>query len=75
MKYIVPFLINLKRRVFLITHWIFFVIKREKHKNFSERLTKEVYLLLKGVSSASLNLKKTTISKALQNRSNIHYRW
>jgi len=74
-KYVVPFLINLKRRLFLITHWILFVIKKEKYKTFSERLIKEVSLLLKGVSSASFNLKKINNSKALQNRSNMHYRW
>jgi len=75
-RYIVPFPINLKRRIYLITKWIILSVNTQTSKNnFSEKLFLEMYSLLKGLKTKSILLKNLNNSKALLNRSNLHYRW
>jgi ribosomal protein S7 len=74
--HIVPFPLNLKRRIYLVIKWISFVIDKNKEKiSFSEKLVKEIFFILKKKKSEVLKLKISNNSRALLNRSNIHYRW
>ena len=74
--HIVPFPLNLKRRRYLILKWLFFVINKNKEKiSFSEKFIKEIFNILKKKKSEVLKLQSSNNSRALLNRSNIHYRW
>ena len=74
--HIVPFPLNLKRRRYLILKWLFFVVNRNKEKiSFSEKFIKEILFILKKKKSEVFKLHSSNNSKALLNRSNIHYRW
>jgi ribosomal protein S7 len=74
---LVPFSINLKRRSYLIVKWIMDAIKKKKKKksSFSRKLGEEILSVLKGSFSRSKKSRDVNISKAMANRSNIHYRW
>ena len=73
---IVPFPLNLKRRIHLILKWIFFVIKKDKaNTSFVPKFVKEILSILKEKKSEVFKIRATNNSKALLNRSNIHYRW
>ena len=76
-RYLVPFPISLRRRVYLIVKWIVLTAKvnNKKKCSFSEKLFDEIFLIFKTSKSKVLELKKSNISKALANRSNAHYRW
>jgi ribosomal protein S7 len=74
--HIVPFPVDFKRRIYLVIKWLSFVIHKNNTKiSFYEKLVKELFCILKKKNSEVLKLKKANITKALLNRSNIHYRW
>jgi ribosomal protein S7 len=72
----VPFSINLKRRSYLIISWL---IKTTAANNlistFSEKLSSEIINVILGNDNNCNKSKVLNILQALQNRSNIHYRW
>jgi len=75
-SYIVPFSINFKRRVYLITKWLLSSSKENNSSiSFAEKLSLEIISIVKNSSSNSLKKKNTNISLAFANRSNIHFRW
>jgi ribosomal protein S7 len=75
-KYVVPFSITLSRRVYLITKWLMSSLRKDKKKvEFSTKLVKEIFLVLKNSESEVIKLRDNNNSKALVNRSNLHYRW
>jgi small subunit ribosomal protein S7 len=72
----VPFPTNYKRRLYLVIKWIISATFEDKRKlNFSKKLSSEIYNLIKNKSSKSLKFKQNNFSKALVNRSNLHFRW
>jgi len=72
----VPFPTTYKRRIYLVIKWIINATLEDKRKlNFSEKLSLEIFNLIKNKSSKSLKIKKNNFSKALINRSNLHFRW
>ena len=74
--HIVPFPSNLKRRMYLILKWMSFILLKNSNKvSFSSKLLTEILFILKKKKSEVLKLKILNNSKALANRSNIHYRW
>lgn len=75
-RHVVPFPLSLKRRIYLIIKWFVFVLNKNKNKvSFSNKFTKEIFLVLKNKKSEVYKLKNLNNSRALMNRSNIHYRW
>lgn len=75
-SYIVPFSISLKRRSYLITKWLMQSILQNKSKiSTDKKLYQEILELLTEKTSKSLKMKALNNSQALDNRSNIHYRW
>jgi ribosomal protein S7 len=75
-SYIVPFSINLKRRFYLLTKWLVQASSVNKQKvSFSKKFIKEIVCVLTKQKSEVLNIKVLNNSKALVNKSNIHYRW
>jgi ribosomal protein S7 len=73
---LVPFPIRLKRRSYLVVKWIVQSAKKGgKRKSFATKLAKEMVNVLNESSSKSKSLRKFNFSKALANRSNIHFRW
>jgi ribosomal protein S7 len=74
--FIVPFSINLKRRVYLSIKWIIIsVLKKKTNSSLFEKLFNELVNIIIKKDSNSLNLKKENLLKALSNRSNAHFRW
>ena len=72
----VPFPTTYKRRIYLVIKWIINATLEDKRKlKFSEKLSLEIFNLIKNKSSKSLKIKKNNFSKALINRSNLHFRW
>jgi small subunit ribosomal protein S7 len=72
----VPFPTTYKRRIYLVIKWIVNATLEDKRKlNFSEKLSLEIFNLIKNKSSKSLKIKRNNFSKALINRSNLHFRW
>jgi small subunit ribosomal protein S7 len=72
----VPFPTTYKRRIYLVIKWIINATLEDKRKlNFSEKLSLEIFNLIKNKSSKSLKIKKNNFAKALINRSNLHFRW
>ena len=72
----VPFPTNYKRRLYLVIKWIISATFEDKRKlKFSKKLSSEIYNLIKNKSSKSLKFKQNNFSKALVNRSNLHFRW
>ena len=75
-RYIVPFPINLNRRIHLIIKWFVLSINANKsRRSFHLKFLEELNLVLTKKHSEVLNLKNLNISKAVANRSNAHYRW
>jgi ribosomal protein S7 len=76
-RFIVPFPTTFSRKMYLVIKWFILVLKKNKKKNsFDKKLIKELFLVLdENSSSEVLKLKNLNISKALKNRSNLHYRW
>jgi ribosomal protein S7 len=73
---LVPFSINLKRRSYLIVKWVMDAMRTKKKKSsFSTKLAEEILSVLRGSFSRSKKSRDINISKAMANRSNIHYRW
>ena len=73
---LVPFPIRLKRRSYLVVKWIIQATKKGGKKiSFSTKLAKEMINVLVESNSKSKSLRKLNFSKALANRSNIHFRW
>ena len=74
--HVVPFPLTLKRRVYLVIKWIFLVVKKNSEKtSFIPKFIREILFILKKKKSEVFKLKLSNNSKALLNRSNIHYRW
>jgi len=75
-SFIVPFSINLKRRSYLIIKWFMKIIVENKKKiSISDKISEEIFLILKTPSSKVLKLRALNNMQALSNRSNIHFRW
>jgi len=75
-NHIVPFVISLKRKYYLIIKWLIIAINKNK-KNIS--LAKKIFLELKYLltkkNSLSLKLKRINHKRIYNNKSNIHFRW
>jgi ribosomal protein S7 len=78
-KYVVPFPMTLNRRIFTVAKWILSLRKTKQRETFSSKIAKEIILILESEGSAEhsrlLSLRSIYTSKALANRSNLHYRW
>ena len=75
-RYAVPFVIGLRRRVFIILKWFFMSLRQNKKKKpYFFKMAKEIYNVLKNIKNKTVDMKLLNVTKALQNRSNIHYRW
>lgn len=74
--YIVPFGITFKRKSYLIIKWIMESVHEDKRKlSTSEKLYFELFSILKDKVSKTISKKNLNTNQALNNRSNIHYRW
>jgi len=72
----VPFPTTYKRRIYLVIKWIVTATLEDKRKlKFSKKLALEIFNLIKNQSSKSLQIRKKNFSKALINKSNLHFRW
>jgi len=75
-RFIVPFSINYSRRLYLIVKWLSLSIYKNKIKKcFPLKFCKEFFDTVFKQKSNSLTLRKENTTKAIANRSNIHYRW
>ena len=74
--YIVPFSITFKRKSYLVIKWIMESVHEDERKlSTSEKLYFELLSILKNKSCKTISKKDLNLSQALNNRSNIHYRW
>ena len=74
--HIVPFATSFKRKSYLIIKWIMESVSEDKRRvAMSEKLATEFLSILKNKLSKSLKKKNSNIIQALNNRSNIHFRW
>ena len=75
-RYVVPFPININRRIYLILKWFVFIIRKNKEKkSFLDKCVSQLIAVLCNSKSEVMNLKLLNNSQAVLNRSNIHYRW
>jgi ribosomal protein S7 len=75
-NHIVPFVISLKRRSYLIVKWLVIsVSKNKKNISIAKKLFMELTRLLIKKNSLSLKLKHLNFKKVYLNRSNTHFRW
>jgi ribosomal protein S7 len=75
-RYVVPFPININRRIYLILKWFVFIIRKNKEKkSFADKFVSQFISILYDSKSEVMNLKILNNSQAVLNRSNIHYRW
>jgi ribosomal protein S7 len=75
-RFIIPFPISLKRRMYLSLKWLLLTVKNNKKKHtFSKKLFKEIVALINTKNSETSKLKFKNHLLALSNRSNTHYRW
>lgn len=74
--HIVPFPIKTNRKLFLISKWILTgTTKQRLKKSFGNKLALELLKILGNKKAFSSKFKKYNVSKSLQNKSNIHFRW
>jgi len=74
--HIVPFSITFKRKAYLVIKWIMESVYEDERKlSTSEKLHFELLSILKNKSCKTISKKDLNLSQALNNRSNIHYRW
>lgn len=72
----VPFPLKKERKLFIISKWLLLGAKHQNTKTtFAKKLNLEFTQLIKNKKSFSYKFKKQNISKALQNKSNNHFRW
>jgi hypothetical protein len=72
----IPFLTNFKRRIYLTIKWLFKTVLEDKRQiSFEKKIASELTSLINDSTSKSLNLKKKNLTQALQNKSNLHFRW
>ena len=76
-SHIVPFGIHFKRRSYLIIKWLLEVVNQDKRKvSTSKKLATELLnIVMNKTISKAMSKKTQNISQAINNRSNIHYRW
>jgi ribosomal protein S7 len=76
-SHIVPFGITFKRRSYLIIKWLLEIVSQDKRKiSTSKKLATELLNVVSSKAVSKAMSKKTqNISQAINNRSNIHYRW
>ena len=75
-RYVVPFPLTLRRRVYLISKWLVLILRKNRNRiPFCKKLMSEIFFVLQNKKSEILKLKNTNNSRALSNRSNLHYRW
>jgi len=71
----IPFPINKNQQIYFIAKWLTKGMKRYKKKTSIKQLFLEITRTLKGEHSFSKRFKKFSVHKAVENRSNMHYRW
>jgi ribosomal protein S7 len=75
-SHIVPFSLGLKRRSYLIIKWLIkAILENNDNISISDKMAKEIFLLIKTKKAKSLKFRNFNNTVALANRSNIHYRW
>ena len=75
-RYIVPFPVTSRRRVYLVVKWLTSVVFKDRRRvPLSRKLSLEIFVTLRGLKSKTLNLKLLNNIRAIGNRSNFHYRW
>jgi len=77
--HLVPFPVKSRRKVYLITKWIYNGSKKlKKMKKFKNTTSKALELEIMNTifkKSNSYKFKKYSIRNAIQNRANAHFRW
>jgi len=72
----VPSPVNFKRKMFLIAKWLLkSVFKDKKKRSIILKLKYHITKVLQSNNSLPYKTKKYYINKAIENRSNFHYRW
>jgi len=78
-RYIIPFPVSRNRRLYLALKWLGQGLRLRKQRiPLFKRLKAELLTILinkKRHQSSTLKFKRENIAKAVENRSNIHYRW
>jgi len=75
--YLVPFIVtSFKRKSYLIIKWLMEVVRADRRRvPLSIKLSKEIVNVLNNSSSKVLIKKGINIRNAINNRSNMHFRW
>jgi ribosomal protein S7 len=76
-KFVVPFGIGLKRKIYLILKWLIqTVLENKKKKPLYKKISEEILSVLQDNKNSKLfALKKSNNEACIKNRSNLHYRW
>lgn len=74
--HVIPFPLKNSRRFYLIAKNVISSVEENKSKiPLNEKITEEIFSLLKNKQSKSLQKKENIIKTAVTNKANIHYRW
>ena len=76
-KFVVPFVIGFKRRIFLVLKWLIkCVLENKKKEPIHMKIIEEILgVLYKKKTSKLLKFKESNNLSCIKNRSNLHYRW
>jgi ribosomal protein S7 len=75
-SHFIPFPLKKKRKLFLVSKWLLLGAKHQEiNKTLDLKLNLELIELIKNRNSFSYKFKEQNIRKALQNKSNTHFRW
>ena len=75
-RYVVPFPVTSRRRAYLVVKWLTAAVLKDRRRvSLSRKLSSEIFATLRGLKSKVLSSKLSNNIKAINNRSNFHYRW
>lgn len=75
-NHLVPFTVTYKRKLYLISRWLLDSASTDTRRVcLSEKLSKEIIDLVSGKNVKSFSYRKQNFNAAVDNKSNIHYRW
>ncbi len=76
-KHLIPFPISLNRKLYLAAKWIISSALEDKRKvGFADKLSQELIVLVTNKKlSKSYKKRRSTLSLAIKNKSNVHFRW
>ena len=75
-SFLVPFNVSFSRRISLMLKWILLTVRNDSRRTSTiNKLSIEIFKIVKNLPCNSIKLKKLNDSQAFSNKANIHFRW